>query len=251
MLQCWINASYQNERLYLHYLWIFVCMFGTIIVYSLIYFSLRRKSSQPRHLFPSAHHPLPIVSQAVTPLMLLYPIIYIICTIPLAAGRIASMAGRKVSLEYFCVAGAMIACNGWLDVLLYSITRRGIVFSDTPPNNDDGIDTFWGLGYARPHGMGNVTTIEAGGNTTDSENRTQNKNLKRGHTASTENLYGISISQSTGALSGIKTETTINVSREAVPDHGEFEMQARSKLESQGRSDKESWDARSGRSFDD
>jgi hypothetical protein len=33
---CWINREYESERLWLHYFWIFVCMFGTIIVYALM-----------------------------------------------------------------------------------------------------------------------------------------------------------------------------------------------------------------------
>lgn len=77
------------------------------------------------------------------PTFLLYPIIYVMCTAPLAAGRIASMAGNKVPLSYFCFAGTMIASAGWLDVVLYSSTRRAIVFSgEAPPSQDTGIGTF-------------------------------------------------------------------------------------------------------------
>lgn len=77
------------------------------------------------------------------PTFLLYPIIYVMCTAPLAAGRIASMAGNEVPLSYFCFAGTMIASAGWLDVVLYSSTRRAIVFSgEAPPSQDTGIGTF-------------------------------------------------------------------------------------------------------------
>jgi hypothetical protein len=190
--------------------------------------------------------------------MLLYPAIYTVCTIPLAAGRIASMAGRKVPLEYFCIAGAMIACNGWLDVLLYSITRRSIVFSDSPPSDDAGLETFYGLGLkSGQRRLGNVTTIEAGGNFSDLNGAQKATHLRRGSkgrtssSASTENLYGMAKTQSLGhgqgGFSGIKTETTVKVQREDVSEG--YEMGVRVKGEvSQERLDK-SWDDRSVRSF--
>lgn len=34
--QCWVNRKYEASRLWLHYFWIFVCMFGTIIIYALM-----------------------------------------------------------------------------------------------------------------------------------------------------------------------------------------------------------------------
>src|SRR5436305_12838870 len=39
-LQCWISKEYAFERLWLHYFWIFVAMFGTVMLYTLIYVTL-------------------------------------------------------------------------------------------------------------------------------------------------------------------------------------------------------------------
>ena len=86
--------------------------------------------------------------------------IYTICTAPLAAGRIASLAGNEVSLGYFCLAGTLIACNGWLDVLLYASTRADIVFAELPPGDDTGLETFAFMG--KGHNLGTVTTIQGG-----------------------------------------------------------------------------------------
>lgn len=94
------------------------------------------------------------------PLMVLYPLIYTICTAPLAAGRIASLAGTDVSLGYFCMAGTLIACNGWLDVLLYASTRADIVFAELP-GEETGLETFAFMG--KGHNLGTTTTIQAGG----------------------------------------------------------------------------------------
>ena len=38
------------------------------------------------------------------------------------------MAGDEVTFAELCIAGAMITSNGWLDVLLYSLTRRALLF---------------------------------------------------------------------------------------------------------------------------
>lgn len=92
---------------------------------------------------------------------LLYPLVYVVCTTPLAAGRLVSMSGHQVSLGYLCFAGAMIACNGWLDVLLYSSTRRSIIFScEGPPSQNTGIETFSFM-CSTPK-LGNTTIVIGG-----------------------------------------------------------------------------------------
>ncbi|KAL3291561.1 Integral membrane protein [Colletotrichum asianum] len=56
----------------------------------------------------------------------------------------------------------MIACNGWLDVVLYSSTRRSIVFScDGPPSQETGLETFSFM-CAQPHKFGNTTIVVGG-----------------------------------------------------------------------------------------
>lgn len=127
-------------------------MFSSVLIYATIFVYLRTR--------PRVHN---ISSSAVhgsAPLMILYPIIYLVCTAPLAIGRIVALAGKEVSLGYFCVAGSMIACNGWLDALLYTTTRADIVFSTYPPSEDIGLDTFAFMG--KGHSFGTVTTVEAG-----------------------------------------------------------------------------------------
>lgn len=184
-VQCWIGDKYQDERLWLHYLWVFIAMFGTILIYACIFISLHRQSrTSPSRLKPADVH-------SAQPLMILYPLIYTICTIPLAAGRIATLAGTEVSLGYFCVAGSMIACNGWLDVLLYASTRADIVFSEFAPGEETGLETFAFMG--KGHSLGTTTTIEAGVlKSAKMKGNGGSGNLgRRGHAPSdsTDNLY--------------------------------------------------------------
>ncbi|KAK5656886.1 hypothetical protein OQA88_4437 [Cercophora sp. LCS_1] len=193
---CWINSAFQDLRLTLHYLWIFICLAFTTIVYIAIYVHLQVHSKHScahnnnnNNNYTSDHYPNPdpnsptpssprsfvsgtssmtkrlppLPASARHPTFLLYPIIYVLCTAPLAAGRIASMAGNNVPLSYFCFAGSMIASAGWLDVALYSSTRRAIVFSgEAPPSQDTGIGTFAFMRAAEAKPLGNVTSVSAG-----------------------------------------------------------------------------------------
>jgi hypothetical protein len=94
--------------------------------------------------------------------MIIYPAIYVLCTLPLAAGRMASMTGHVIPYWYYCLAGAAITSCGWLDVLLYAFTRRVLVFSDAPPAIDEcGLETF-GIIHT-PQGFWSIrTTVEGG-----------------------------------------------------------------------------------------
>ncbi|CAK7216087.1 hypothetical protein SBRCBS47491_002713 [Sporothrix bragantina] len=199
---CWINSAFQDLRLYLHYLWIFLALAITSIVYIVIFFHLHRHSKHattcclaqsshgehypnpdpngsgpdaPQEAIPEPSSPRstmtdmsakrlpPIPSSARHPTFLLYPLIYVLCTAPLAAGRIASMAGNDVSLAYFCFAGVMIASAGWLDVALYSSTRRSIVFSgEAPPSQDTGLETFAFMRTPVGRKFGNVVFVSGG-----------------------------------------------------------------------------------------
>lgn len=178
-------------------------MFTTILIYTLIFLFLQRQRLSASKSLSSA------TGTSATPLMILYPLIYTVCTAPLAAGRIYALAGHSVSLGYFCAAGTMIACNGWLDVLLYASTRADIVFSEYPPGEETGLETFAFMG--KGHRLGTVTTIEAGSRIgRRSGGGTRGSGLGREIGGSVENLYGLD-------QIGIKGEVSVVVD---VLEHG-------------------------------
>ncbi|AEO55088.1 hypothetical protein MYCTH_2298514 [Thermothelomyces thermophilus ATCC 42464] len=227
---CWINIRYEMLRLLLHYLWIFIALAITGILYTLIFLSLnnkRRRAQRSDKLHSAARAgkgPGPTESRTnihnsdditattaaeqilpgVDPgafggggggggsehgreevadgvgrggssggggeggaghpkVFLLYPLIYIVCTAPLALGRIASMAGVDVPPAYFYTAGALITSNGWLDVLLWGVTRHRLLFGADVDAEDSGLDTFTFM--RTPHGRrwGNMVWVEGGG----------------------------------------------------------------------------------------
>jgi len=51
-------------------------------------------------------------------------------TLPLAGGRMAAMAGHNPPTWYYCFAGSLITSCGWLDTLLYTLTRRVFIKQD-------------------------------------------------------------------------------------------------------------------------
>lgn len=73
----------------------------------------------------------------ITKLMTLYPCVYVLLTLPLSAGRMWSMANNSpYSYEYACVAGAMITSCGWVDSLLYTLTRKRLLQDTMPGGNN-------------------------------------------------------------------------------------------------------------------
>ncbi|KAI1270477.1 hypothetical protein F5Y18DRAFT_13887 [Xylariaceae sp. FL1019] len=133
---CWINEAYGDIRLLTHYIFIFIAIALSWTLYIAVFCHLRRqhKRGELGENGSSRYHPA----------FLIYPVIYLLCILPLAVGRVASMAGKTPPLGYFCFAGALAASNGWLDVLLFTITRKSIVFAhgDELGNEDTGVSTF-------------------------------------------------------------------------------------------------------------
>ncbi|KAL2074675.1 hypothetical protein VTL71DRAFT_8454 [Oculimacula yallundae] len=229
---CWINEAYSLERLWLHYFWIFLAMFLTVVIYTFVFIFLHTAP----HSCPAQRNRTELSHHGATPLMILYPLIYTICTAPLAAGRIYAIAGHEVPLGFFVVAGTMIACNGWLDVLLYASTRSDIVFSEDAPDESTGLETFAFLGKGGRN-LGTVTTIEAG-----THKRTKSSNSSfmsrfggKSGNSSQEVLYGM------GEI-GVKGEVTVTVDERPVEGRGKS---GRALL---SRGSGRSWE--DGRSFD-
>ena len=91
--------------------------------------------------------------------MLVYPIAYTCLTLPLAAVRMAAQSGKRLSTNSLLFGGACIASCGWVDVLLYVVTRRTILSlqpsssASRKANGMNGMNGMNGLNY------GNITTI--------------------------------------------------------------------------------------------
>ncbi|KAL9082863.1 MAG: hypothetical protein Q9165_008748 [Trypethelium subeluteriae] len=154
---CWVNEKYDNERLYLHYLWIFIAEFSVVIIYAAMFVLLHYRIRT--HAIPTAESSH---ARRAAKYMVIYPIVYVFCTLPLASMRMASMSHDPMTFTALTAAGAIITSNGWLDVLLYTLTRRVLLLSnadaDSALDEKRGLDTF---AFRPDYGWGTTTTITA------------------------------------------------------------------------------------------
>ncbi|KAI9374331.1 G protein-coupled glucose receptor regulating Gpa2-domain-containing protein [Aspergillus egyptiacus] len=131
---CWISQDYEPIRLWTHYFWIFLAEFGTVSLYAVLWFQLRRRIKQSAILGSSHTESLRRLRRVVG-YMIIYPIAYIVLSLPLAAGRMATAQGNTPNIVYFCVAGAMITSSGLVDVLLYTLTRKNLILESEPSSD--------------------------------------------------------------------------------------------------------------------
>lgn len=171
---CWMNNQYSILRFVTHYLYIFIAIATTTILYTLVFISIRRQSRTPPSSSQSAAAAIQELNLSHNPAFLIYPVIYVVCTLPLAIGRIATMAQTDVPLGYMCFAGAMIASNGFFDCLLFGTTRNVIVFASKTDigRSNTGLDTFNFMQTPRTRRYGNMVWVQggSGGRTAGSSN---------------------------------------------------------------------------------
>ncbi|KAF3068797.1 putative G-protein coupled receptor protein [Trichoderma camerunense] len=160
---CWINAEYENLRLFTHYLWIFLALGITTGLYVAIYYSLRQQALRRRAANPDSTSD-PGFAGDHNPAFLIYPIIYVTCTLPLATERVASMSGANIPLGLFCFAGALISLNGFFDCLLFGTTRHSIIFASKYDLDvaDTGVKTIAFLQTPKSRRYGNMVWIQGG-----------------------------------------------------------------------------------------
>ncbi|KLJ05741.1 hypothetical protein EMPG_10831 [Blastomyces silverae] len=127
---CWIDREYGDERLYLHYFWIFVTEIGIIIIYPTLFFIVRHRLKWSKE-FRGNGSRRPKFNK-VLKIMIIYPIAYIVISLPIAAGRMSMMNGHNPGMPYFYVTGSLLMCSGWVDSILYFLTRRRLVEADIP-----------------------------------------------------------------------------------------------------------------------
>jgi hypothetical protein len=190
--------------------------FGNVLIYALIYTILIHRIRSGYYTAEEAKR-----VRSIANLMVVYPLVYVICTIPLASARMASMSGRPPSLARLCLSGAMITSNGWLDVLLYTCTRRIMIFSDEPPSDHNGIDTFATFWTEKRKRFGHESTVEAI-HSHHNRRRGRSKVTLPSGTDSSDELCGV-------GMKDIKLVTTTQVTNEpAQPeDFEEIEAEVR------------------------
>ncbi|KAG0146383.1 hypothetical protein CROQUDRAFT_62973 [Cronartium quercuum f. sp. fusiforme G11] len=129
---CWINELYSPLRLYLHYVWLFFSAFSSIILYGHLFWHLRRHFRNSGGL---NYKDCSLATYAIRKrlerrarAMLIYPIAFMIMIGPLSAFRVASLAGHDWGTTAAAVSGSLYCLTGFVDVLIFGITRSIIGF---------------------------------------------------------------------------------------------------------------------------
>lgn len=158
----YLSDLYIRNTLTLPDIWIFVVQFSTVIIYLLIFLHLKNTLTT---ILPSSHSTTHAKVDRAARLMLMFPLAYIILTLPLSAGRMWSMAHHTYNVHetYQLASGALIACSGMVDCLLYTLTRRSLVQSSTGSENKStasGLDSY---DLSRLNGITQTRTVTVTG----------------------------------------------------------------------------------------
>lgn len=100
--------------------------FLTVVLYVALFVDIRRRVVECIRLRGRSTKNLRRMNR-VARFMVLYPIVYICLTLPLAAGRMADTSGHTPSVTYFCVAGSLMTLSGLCDTVLYALARKNSV----------------------------------------------------------------------------------------------------------------------------
>ena len=120
-----------------------------------MFFYLRHRVTQVKMLRRGQQEGLHRLNRVVV-YMVIYPLVYLVLSLPLAAGRMATARGNPPSKTYFGVAGCLMALSGLMDVTVYTLTRRHLLTDteySTTDHNYDINDSQW---------QGNITTTTEG-----------------------------------------------------------------------------------------
>ncbi|SMR62190.1 unnamed protein product [Zymoseptoria tritici ST99CH_1A5] len=173
---CWVSSAYEHERLWCHYVWVFAIEFGTILIYLTTFYALRKKTQSVTvngELPPNSSNARTVKAlNRITMNMVLYPFAYVLLTLPLSAGRMWSMSrnGQNPSDLFLVIAGSLMTSCGWVDSLLYTLTREKLL-SDTMPKMPPlsaKASTDWNQNHSGSHGITHTRTITMQSVTADS-----------------------------------------------------------------------------------
>ncbi|KAI5836158.1 hypothetical protein K523DRAFT_367687 [Schizophyllum commune Tattone D] len=133
---CWIRDEYDAQRVGLEYVWLYMAMFVSIICYACIAATV--KGYNVRSLFGASREP-PVqrlyqqdrtnrrrMNQMALQMMF-YPAVYTITVFPIAIVRWTSFGKIAVPAGATIFASFLFSLSGFLNVILFGFTRRGII----------------------------------------------------------------------------------------------------------------------------
>lgn len=129
---CWITDDFDNERIVLEYLWLWLAALISLCCYGgmalIIRGNLTFDGNKPKL---QGRKDMAIVTQPHTSLvwhMLFYPALYIVTIIPISISRFISFSGKEVPYQALFFASCLFSASGLLNSLLFAFTRPSLSF---------------------------------------------------------------------------------------------------------------------------
>jgi len=131
---CWIGPHYNAERLAGEYLWLWIALFASVIMYIPLYFWTKgRLSIDPVkwYKFRLSEADDGYAQRRAALGMLFYPLAYSLMVLPLSVARWSTFNHKKESSAATFFAVSMFNLSGAINVLLFLIVRpQLLLFSD-------------------------------------------------------------------------------------------------------------------------
>lgn len=146
---CWITDNFDTERIALEYLWVWTTAVLNIVCYILIALMIRgaivvnghkisfRHRSAIVETFHRVNNPTARRSKTLAVQMLFYPAVYIATVTPVSVVRWLEFGGTSVPFSATAFASVCFSCSGIFNVILFSVTRPGIVPIRGLTNSDE------------------------------------------------------------------------------------------------------------------
>lgn len=165
---CWIGHGYQLERFLYVYMWIFMSLFVSLVLYGLVYlrfsgrlvlkdgrfywsarpagwssglfssgtgeptamsrpYSTFHSNAVSQRLTESEKNGIGKHLKSISKRLMLYPLVYSVVTLPVAACRIGAVSGWKPPLPMYIFAGISFTSSGLTNVILFIFTRHALL----------------------------------------------------------------------------------------------------------------------------
>ena len=92
---------------------------------------IRKIIPQSTHRIQTGPHQAQKKMKQISLTLFSYPTVYIILLLPLSIARLRQFVGKNPSFTFTYTTVAIFNCQGFINVLLYTTTRRGLVSWDT------------------------------------------------------------------------------------------------------------------------
>jgi len=132
---CWIGPEYKLERLAGEYVWIWITLIASVIMYIPLYFWTKgRLSIDPEkwYKFRLGHSDGEYPHRRTALGMLFYPLAYSLMVLPLSVTRWSLFNHKKVSSAATFFAVSMFNLSGAINVLLFLIVRPQLLLFSPP-----------------------------------------------------------------------------------------------------------------------